>query len=489
MRIHFKKIALLLLLCIAGFLRLYHIDRYMQYQGDEGRDALVLWRMVSQHKFTLIGPGTSIGNMYNGPLYYYLVLPSFIISGLSPVGPSIFVAIIGVATVWLIYQVGREWFSSLAASTAAVLYTFSPTVIIYSRSSWNPNVMPFFALLCIYALWRTYMSQSHRWLYLLAVSLAFAIQSHYLGLLLIPTIMIWWFFAYRKSPLDIKVAFKRSSIYAVIIFLLLMSPIVLFDIRHNFINLKAMWIFFTQRQTTVNFKVYKALPEFIPLLAKIATRLLAASQENLGRLVAVLMGLGSIVLLVKLYKKPAIWLLFTWVVVGLIGLGLYKQTIYDHYFGFLFPAFFLLIGAIFGYLWDRGVWYKPFVFGGLIGLIWTAILNNPLWGEPNNLYQHSQLVSNKIIQESQGQPFNLGMIAKNNYDAGYRFILKSSSAPIKEIPPDITEQLFVVCELKVSDCNPVGHPQAEIANFGWTKIDKAWYFPWGTTLFHLVHNR
>ena len=33
------------------------------------------------------------------------------------------------------------------------------------------------------------------------------------------------------------------------------------------------------------------------------------------------------------------FLLMFWYFFGLIGLGLYKQHIYDHYFGFLFPVF------------------------------------------------------------------------------------------------------------------------------------------------------
>src|SRR3990167_6345444 len=131
-----KLSALIVLVLLAAFLRLYQIDRYMQFQGDEGRDALVLWKLVVEKKLTLIGPGTSVGHMYNGPLYYYLILPSFVLAGLSPVGPSVFVALIGVATVLMIYLIGREWFSPMAGSTAAILYALSPTVIIYSRSSW-----------------------------------------------------------------------------------------------------------------------------------------------------------------------------------------------------------------------------------------------------------------------------------------------------------------------------------------------------------------
>ena len=37
----------------------------------------------------------------------------------------------------------------------------------------------------------------------------------------------------------------------------------------------------------------------------------------------------------------------------LIGFGIYKQEIYDHYFGFFFPAPFLLVGGLSGYIYKN----------------------------------------------------------------------------------------------------------------------------------------
>lgn len=482
-----KTLAIFGLLVISGFLRLYQIDRYMQFQGDEGRDALVLWQMIIEKKFTLIGPGTSIGNMYNGPLYYYLVLPSFLFAGLSPVGPSVFVALLGVATVWFIYKVGSEWFSPMAGSTAAVLYALSPTVIIYSRSSWNPNVMPFFSLLCIYALWKVYKGEKMWWLIVSFSSLAFAIQSHYLGLLLIPTIIFWWFLTWRHLANNGSEAkFKQFSVYSIMIFSFLMSPILLFDLRHKFINLKAMWAFFSQRQETVNFKVYKALPNIIPIFNRIITTLMVAGERNAGFFMSAVSGFGGIFLFRKRYKKIHLEILITWITFGLVGLGLYKQSIYDHYFGFLFPAVFIFFGAVAGFFWERKKVYRGVVVVILFSLLLINVSRAPILAVPNDLYQHTEIISRTIMEKSEGRPFNLGMIAKQNYDDGYRFVLKKFDATLREVPPDRTEQLFVICELPPSECKPVGNPKAEIANFGWVKIDQSWIFSWGVTLFRLV---
>ncbi len=158
------KIILLVVIILAAFLRLWHLSEYMTFLGDEGRDALAVKHMIVDHKFRLIGPVTSIGNMYLGPLYYYLMLPAMFVFRLSPVGPALMVAVLGIITVYLIYLFGKEWVGEKGAMIAAFLYAISPVVIIYSRSSWNPNVMPFFALITLFGIWRVWQKRQFIWL-------------------------------------------------------------------------------------------------------------------------------------------------------------------------------------------------------------------------------------------------------------------------------------------------------------------------------------
>ena len=159
-------VLLILILFSGAFFRLYKISEYMTFLGDEGRDAIVVRRLLVDFDPILIGPRTSIGDMYLGPLYYYLMAPAMLLSGLSPVGPSVQMALLGVATVFLIWFVAREWFSprkgklAIGALIAAGLYSLAPVVIEHARHSWNPNIMPFFALSIIYGLWKIYKKKS-----------------------------------------------------------------------------------------------------------------------------------------------------------------------------------------------------------------------------------------------------------------------------------------------------------------------------------------
>lgn len=183
---------LVFILLVAAFCRLYRIDHYMTFLGDEGRDVIVVRRLLTEGHPPLIGPGTSIGNMYLGPLYYYMMAPPLLLANYNPVGPAIQIAILGVVTVWFVWYAGRKWFGRVAGLIAAALFAISPTVIIYSRSSWNPNIMPFFALLSIYSIWKVWKEKKYNWLIIMGIAFAAVLQSHYLGLLLAPTLFIFW---------------------------------------------------------------------------------------------------------------------------------------------------------------------------------------------------------------------------------------------------------------------------------------------------------
>ena len=126
------KIILLGILGLAAILRLYRIGDYMNFLGDEGRDALVVYNIL-HGKLTLLGPTSSVGGFFLGPIYYYFSAPFLFLSKFDPVGPAIMVALFGIATVWLVYKLGETVFNKNVGLISAFLYAISPTVIIYSR--------------------------------------------------------------------------------------------------------------------------------------------------------------------------------------------------------------------------------------------------------------------------------------------------------------------------------------------------------------------
>lgn len=473
---------LIAILILASFLRLYRIGEYMEFLGDQGRDMVIIRDLLKNGNFFFIGPQTSIGNMYLGPYFYYLIAPFLWLFAYNPIGPSIFVALLNVLTVYLVYRVARVWFNRKAGLLSALLFAVSPVVVTYSGFSWNPNVLPLFSLLFIYLLERT-VSQSKPIL-LLPSTLSFimALNSHYLALLLLfPA-------AYILIPHLFKVKDKKPLLgYILLSFLLFLAsllPLILFDLKHNWQNTQAFITFFLQRQTTVSIKPYKAIPQIFPLFQQLVTRFPGAKLDLIGQILSLLLPLGIIFSFTRLKNKSRLYLLLVWLLSALIGLGLYKQHIYDHYFGFVSPGLFIIFGVILAILLEK---FKVLALLLAFTLTALSLSQSHLRRPPNRQMQTVQEIDASILAASNGEPFNLALLAKQNYDPPYRYFLYQAKAPLYDLHDRITSQLFVICEPFQMKCQPINNPKWEIAAFGWAKIADSWEIN-GITIFKLVPN-
>lgn len=508
--------SLAIVLIIASFLRLFKISQYMTFLGDEGRDAIIVRRLLVYADPILVGPGTSIGNMYLGPLYYYMMAPALFLANLSPVGPAVEIAILGIITVLIVWLITKEWFGIKGAFIASLLYAVSPTVIIYSHSSWNPNIMPFFSILSIYAIWSAWKKSNYKWLFWMGIFLAFALQSHYLALLLFPTIGLFYLLTIfklwpRKKYLDKsknildfqtqRKSFIKYSLFGILAFLFLMSPLVIFDARHGWRNVAAMEKFFTERQTTVSIRPWTAIPKIPEIMEEISSRLMGGKNIPIGQWILPVVFVFSFIYLILLIRKKsknnevsAYTILLIWISVALIGFGIYKQEIYDHYYGFFFTAPFILAGGLFEDLLNKSNKIGKVIIWILVGaLVYINAIENPFRFNPNKQLQRSVDVAEKIKEEYNNQPFNLAVIAERNYEDGYQYFLEKMKLPVIDIDAQrpqetITSQLFAICELPKEKCDPTHSPKAEVANFGWSKIEKEWELA-GVILYKLVHSR
>ncbi|MDO8486502.1 MAG: glycosyltransferase family 39 protein [Candidatus Staskawiczbacteria bacterium] len=464
----FEISVIILILVIAGFFRLYRISEYMNFLGDEGRDALMIQRILVDHDFPLLGPTTSVGNIYLGPLYYYMMTPPMAISWLNPVAGAVMVAIIGILTVGLVYFFARVWFGKLPAILSAFLYAISPVNIINSRSSWNPSPLPFFTLVAILGLYLSRKRQNFRWFILTGISLAFAVQMHYLAFVLLPIFLVLWIYQLTTKP-KIKY-FWQGTIGAIIAFLFLMLPLVIFDFKYNFLNYRAITTLFTTQGGTVNFNIFNDLLRMVPVYQDLlVTRYVTGINIIAGFTVSILILIPLIVAFKNSIKKLpwSYFVLIVWLFLGFIGLSVYKQDIYDHYLGFLAPVPFLLLGAFVSLFKNK---WQIIVFGILIFVLgFLNLLKSPLLLPPNQQLQKTQEIARFIVDQTGGKPLNFALISARNYDSAYKFYLGLYGNKPKVLPDEVTDQLFVVCEEKI--CDPTTNSKYEISSFGMSKID------------------
>lgn len=463
---------LIAILLLAAFLRLYRIADYMTFLGDEGRDALVVKRIIVDHKFTLLGPTASVGGFFLGPFYYYLMIPFLWAFRLNPVGPAVMVALFGIATVWLVYRVGKDFFDSSVGLAAAFLYTLSPLVIYHSRSSWNPNLMPFFSLLIVWLSWKAVRQKKPFLLFFIGILFGILIQLHYLALFLAVVIVAYFLFSWRL---------KNLKYYPVTLvgFIAGWLPFIIFELRHRFPNFRTLYQFiFHGKETGLVAK------KFWPIVTNVSLRLFLNIVTNNQKILALIFLYGSLIMLfwkiVKGKNVQAKILLGLWFLIGVGLFGFYKKGIYDYYFGFMFPLPFLLVAY---FLTQLGRLNKVLCGVAASFYIWTVMVNSrsfPFLRPPNRQMEQAKQIALFVGEKTGGKPFNFALITGQNSDHAYRYFLEINgfkSVTIENTQNDserktVTEQLLVVCE--VADCKPLGHPLWEVAGFGRADVEGEW---------------
>lgn len=502
-----KYIILFLILAVAAYVRLWQISDYMTFLGDEGRDVLVVKRMIVDHKWTLLGPTASVGGFFLGPIYYYFMLPFLWLWRLDPTGPAVMVALFGIATVYVVYRIGRDFFSENVGLSAAALYALSPVVIAFSRSSWNPNVVQFFSALLVYFLWRAEREAKKKYFIFIGIALGIGLQLHYLFSFLGVVTLIWFFIIKNKRPLGKSIGLTSAG------FLIGYAPFLLFELRHGFPNTITLLRFLSEGKETgfgfiqffqtigdVSFRLFGRLVLRFPQPEWWYKYTTLTKWTWIGAtLLATLTGIGTALFFAYNKKtnksaKSGSMLLVLWFAVVVLLFGFYRRGIYDYYFGIFFALPFLLVSLVLWTLYNFGKLGKVVSIAVLAGLVYFNWQGRPQLFSPNNQLSQAQKIAFTSLEKAEGKPFNFALITWNNSDHAYRYFFEiagNSPVTIENEANDperktVTDQLIIICEKPFPQCQPLGHPLWEIAGFGRAEIAGTWEVPF-VTIFKLVH--
>ena len=438
-----KHWLIILILLLATLTRFYRLPATMTFLEDEGRDLLIANRMLDTLRPVLIGPQTSTGNMYLGPLYYYLITPWLFIFGYQPIGPSVFVALTGILTVYLLYRFGRLWFGNQVGYLAAFLYAVLPLPVQFTRNSWNPNLAPLISLLLI---WVTVQLSNrprhHFWLYMSALG-AFTgvlVQLHYMALIYVAAIGLLNLFLWRH---ELK-RFVTGLLLASATFTLVLSPFVVFEIRNNFVNTKAITSFVkAEREPNIRY----SLPFWLwqEKVASTADKLLGGQLGKAAlrpdRFSSIIATIALVLVLLGLIKKDHVFRIIAFsFIFPLMALGIYQEYIHLHYLGFFFPLTYLLLAS----LTTRGK-----ILGTLASLflISSLIYSLPetfsyLRSGPTNQVIRAKEVANYIVNHASGRKYNLVSGDKTHTTPFLYFVTISDNPP----SPDHESLLYLVCQ-------------------------------------------
>ncbi len=461
-------ILLVLLLALGLWLRVYKIGSYMNFLGDEGRDALIVKRMIVDHRFTLLGPSTSVGSMNLGPLYYYFMAIPLLLAGFNPLGPAVMVALLGVLTLYLVYKtIDRFFGNTFLALVAGLLFSASPVVLQFSRSSWNPNIAPFFSIIIIYFLYKIVKYKKVKNLVFVIPSMFILVQSHYMTIAMFPFILFWLLFAFEKMGSKKRIAFIKYFFLSLGIGLFIIFPYLLFNVRHDLISIREIAIFLQNRQVAGSGGIMSYLNNSFHLLRFFYANLLSGGNERVAFLVLLISLFGLI--LNKKYRFENCYIA-SLLLSGILVARLYSGQIYDYYLGFLFPALYISLAGIFPFFVKNGkAVSKIAILGAAVFLLYLGLRKSYLFSRPSNQLAKSKAVGDFIAENAEGRLFNLAMISplKDYRAMPYRYFAELKSGQILDYT-DYKDDTYLYVILE-ENADVMSSPIYEITQFHPTK--------------------
>lgn len=423
-----KLFFLVLFLSILGlFLRVVFIWKFSTpFTYDQGRDLLDIRAMILFNKITLIGPTTSLHGVFSGPFWYWLSAPFYLLTNGHPLSTEIFLLFLSFVMPLVVFLILKD---KILGFISSIVYIFSYNFFGHSLTALNTNPMIFLTPLILICLAKFYFEKKRKYfglaLFLIGSSFHFEII---LGILFLPIVAISYFL-FNKTK-------KATKDFFSLIFLLLpLVPQILFDLRHDFIQVKAVLTLFlgggsslTKGEGNLYFRFFDRLRIYKESLA----------NASLNQILLMVFVILIVWLIVNKYRSSKskndeyfyfLSLILISLVVTFFGFVLYPYALWPWYLSSVNSLFISLIAVGLSFFFTRS---KISSFVGMGILVVFLLINMSkylLWPliqakteDPANLRNRITVVD-LIYNDGQGSGMKIYNFAPNVYDYPYQYLI------------------------------------------------------------------
>lgn len=244
LKLNKDRFFLIFVLLLGLFFRAYRFSEHYSFDVDHDIYSFIVKDIVVDKHLRLIGQLTSVEGLFVGPLYYYLLVPFYLLFNMDPLAAVTPAILIGLVTLISIYFVFSEFFGKLNGKIGALLYATSMPIAFQDR--W---VVPT-QLIFLWSIWYLYLllsilkgKNNHILLFALLIALIWHIN---LGLAPLLLLILPCIYFSTKKPL------VNLYIKLVLISIILSLPVILFELKHGFIQTKALLSLKNNQSTSIN---------------------------------------------------------------------------------------------------------------------------------------------------------------------------------------------------------------------------------------------
>ena len=176
--------ALTLIVVLAVYLRLANLD-LAEFKRDEADVALRSLDLLAGRGLPLVGIGTSVPGLENGPLMIYLIAVPLALARDAALASG-FVGLLNVGALIASARFAERVFGRLASLLGAVAYALGSWAVLFSRKLWPNEAMPLFSALLALALHDAVVGGRPRGVVLAGLWLGALVSLHPSGALFVP---------------------------------------------------------------------------------------------------------------------------------------------------------------------------------------------------------------------------------------------------------------------------------------------------------------
>ncbi len=267
---HWFKIAFCIYL-FSFLINWYKLPQNLFFGHEQGRDAQAIRDIYTLKHFPLISTKTEVEGFYSPPWYYYIMVIPYGLSGGNPVAGSLAIVLFNSTTAVIMFFFVKDLLKSANwGIVAAIITALSWEFINYAR--WLINVSPAYPLiaLALYMAAKYYKSRKNRYFFLYALFATLATQFQ-ITLIFQFVFVTAIFFALRLF----KLPSLKTILLSIFVAAFFMSPLIIFDFRHEHITTKSVLEFIGGKQDhSIIFHPTNALRQYQDQFLKVTKRTL-----------------------------------------------------------------------------------------------------------------------------------------------------------------------------------------------------------------------
>ncbi|MEW6408374.1 MAG: glycosyltransferase family 39 protein [Patescibacteria group bacterium] len=419
-----KYLLLFLLATIYLISRFYRLEELYTFSFDQYRDAWVVKQIIVDKKLTLIGPQSSFYGIFYGPFWYYSLVPFYWFFGLSPIGGAVGAIFYGLITLVLLYFFAEKIFSQKVVLFSSLIYIFSYQINFYNRACRNDPPLMLFSLMILFLL--TILVQEKKKkkrFFLQAFSLGIlsgvGLHYHFSAIVFLPMTII------ALLILKISKSFQKI-IYLITGFIFSLSPLIIFDLRHQFSISKSYVSLFTAVSEPPLINFWKNFCNNFLLIINNFWRIISPEQTQVF-IKIILLAFFSLFIIAFFFSldwkknRYYYYLFFLWVFFPIVLFSFYPQAVYDYYFVLTFTVLILILGLSINSVFNSGslnilviIFFVLFISANISHL-----------KKVNNL--RSLVYLNQAIdfikKDSEGEPIFIDFFSKDNFKVNFDYLI------------------------------------------------------------------